>query len=298
MESLTVGSANTDLHVVQAGDPAHPTILFLHGYPDSHRVWLESMEALSDEYRVVAFDMRGVQGSGPPAPGADYRIDRLLRDIEAVIDETCGSDARVHLVAHDWGSTIAWSFISDPRYARRVLSLTSMSGPHLGIWLRWIVDGLVSLRPRRTALVIWQLLKSSYVLFLSAWPVPEFFWRLGGVPMWRLALRVAGVPKGDPMLRESRWGVLTMALRPMALYRRNVWSPPKPPPRHSITTPVHLIVATRDPFVSEAVLDNTEEYATSVTRSPLAASHWSQRSCPEAFVTLVRDFLARQPPAP
>ena len=68
MESLTVRSGDKDLHVVRGGDAAHPTVLFLHGYPDSHRVWRESMEALSDEYRVVAFDMRGVQGSGPPAP--------------------------------------------------------------------------------------------------------------------------------------------------------------------------------------------------------------------------------------
>ena len=203
MESLTVRSGDNYLHVVHAGNPAHPTVLFLHGYPDSHRVWRESMVALSDEYHVVAFDMRGVQGSGPPAPAADYRIDCLLPDIEAVIDEMCGARGRVHLVLHDWGSTIAWSFISQPAYARRVISLTSMSGPHLRIWQLWMAEGIKSLRPRRMAQVIWQLIKSSYVLYLSARPVPEFLWWLGGVPMWRLTLRIAGVPGGDSMLQES-----------------------------------------------------------------------------------------------
>ncbi len=298
MESLTVRSGDKDLHVVQGGDPAHPTVLFLHGYPDSHRVWRESMEALSDEYRVVAFDMRGVQGSGPPAPAADYRIERLLPDIEAVIEATCGARGRVHLVAHDWGSTIAWSFISQPEYAQRVISLTSMSGPHLSIWLRWMAEGIKSLRPRRMAPVIWQAIKSSYVLYLLARPIPELFWRLGGAPLWRLTLRIAGVPRGDPMLQESRSDVLSMALRPMALYRRNLWSPPGLPPKRSITTPVLLVIPTGDPFVSEAIFENLDEYATQVTRRPLAASHWAQRSSPEAFVALLRDFLAQDRPGP
>ncbi len=298
MESVTVRSGDRDLHVVRAGDPTHPTVLFLHGYPDSHRVWRESMEALSDEYHVVAFDMRGVQGSGPPALAADYRIDRLLPDIEAVIDATCGPEGRVYLVAHDWGSTIAWSFISEPEYAPRVISLTSMSGPHLRIWLQWMLEGIKSLRPRRMAPVIWQVIKSSYVLYLSARPIPELFWRLGGAPLWRITLRIAGVPRGDPMLEETRSDVLSMVLRPMALYRRNVWSPPDLPAKGSITTPVLLIIAKKDPFVSEAVFENLDQYATRVTRLPLAASHWAQRSSPQAFVALLREFLPQNGPAP
>ena len=69
------------------------------------------------------------------------------------------------------------------------------------------------------------------------------------------------------MLEEGRTGVLSMVLRPMSLYRKNVWSPPPPPSERGINTPVLLIIPTRDPFVSEFGFDNLDEYAThQVTR--------------------------------
>ena len=162
-----------------------------------------------------------------------------------------GDSARAHLVGHDWGSTIGWSFVVHPEYRKRVLSWTSISGPHLGLWYRWVGDGIRSLRPHRIGQVLLQLIKSSYVLVLLARPVPELLWWLGGTRAWRLVLRAAGVPKGDPMLDDTRDNVLSMTLRPMALYRRNVFHPPEAPPEGSITTPTQLIIPTRDPFVSE-----------------------------------------------
>jgi len=294
VDRMTVRSAGHDLHVVTAGDARHPTVLFLHGYPDSHRVWREAMEALSDGYRVVSYDMRGVADSAPPAPSREYRLERLAADVDAVLDAVCGHGTRAHLVGHDWGSTLAWHYVADPERARRVLSLTSISGPHLGITTRWIRDGFTGLRPRQMATVAKQLLKSSYVLFFSAWPLAELFWWVGGAPAWRFSLRRAGVPHGDPMLDEPRERVLSLTLRPLALYRRNLWRSNPPPPEGSITVPVLLLLATADPFVSEAVFDDLERYATRVTRRRVNASHWAQRSNPEELLALLRDFLRAQ----
>ncbi len=291
LKSRRVRSGEHELHVVHGGQPQKPLVLFLHGYPDSHRVWRELMVALSDEYQVVAFDLKGVGESGPPAPAAHYRIDRLLPDIAAVLSEFNGDGAKAHLVGHDWGSTVGWSFVCHPEYQDRVLSWTTISGPHLGMWYRWMADGIKSLRPRRMGQVVWQLIKSSYVLLLLAWPIPELLWGLGGTRAWRWVLRLAGVPKDDPMLDETRAKVLSMTLRPMALYRRNIFCPPPVPEPRSITTPIHLIIPTGDPFVSESVYDDIERYVVHLTKLRVDASHWAPRSHPSSILDLLREFL-------
>jgi pimeloyl-ACP methyl ester carboxylesterase len=291
MESRVISVAGRSLHVVEGGARGNPCVLFLHGYPDSHRCWIPVMESLSDAFRVVAFDLRGVGGSQPIPAAADYHIDRLLPDVAAVLDAAVGRDGRAHLVGHDWGSSIGWSFITDTAYRERVLSWTSISGPHLGLWARWLGEALRSLRPRRMASALSQLARSSYVLLLLARPLPEIFWRIGGVPAWRLVLRIAGVPAGDPMLDETRAQVLSMALRPMALYRRNVFRLPPVPEPGGITTPTQLIVPTGDPFVSEASYEGLERYVRELAVHRLPGRHWVQRSHPKEVAELVRSFL-------
>jgi len=293
LRSRILQVAGHPLNIVYGGKTTGPIILFLHGYPDSSRVWYEQMQALGDEYRVVSFDLRGVGGSGPPRAGRDYHIESLLPDIDAVLREIGGEEAKAHLVGHDWGSTIGWSFVCHPVFRERVLSWTSMSGPHLGIWMRWIFEGLRSLRPRRVLSVLGQLLKSSYVLFLLAFPLPEIAWTVFGVAGWRAILRIAGVPRQDPMLQESRSKVLSMALRPMSLYRRNVLRPPQAPPKQSITVPTLLIISSGDAFVSEASFDNLHEYVCDLTVHRIGGTHWAQRSHPEIIAEQIRGFCTR-----
>lgn len=294
MESRYIQCGGQTIHVVQAGPASGPCVLFLHGYPDSHRTWLPLMEQLQDAFRVVAFDLRGVCDSRPVPPGVSYRIETLLSDIACVLDAVVGRGGRAHLVGHDWGSTIGWSFVTHPEFGRRVLSWQSISGPHLGIWIRWMRDGLASLQWRRLVPVLGQLIRSSYVLLLLAWPLPEIFWWLGGMSAWRMILQMAGVPRADPMLNETRERVLSMTLRPMALYRHNVLRPPPVPDLGSIVTPTQLIISTLDPFVLAAGYEGLGRYVPNLTVSRLPARHWAQRSHPIEMTECVRGFLQQQ----
>ncbi len=284
-----IDAGGHNLYVIYGNRPEKRMVLFLHGYPDSHRVWREIMIELDDAYFVVSFDLRGVAGSGPPAPPQQYRIATLIEDIDLVI-KTLGGD-RAHLVGHDWGSTIGWSYVTDAEYGVKVDSWTSISGPHLGIWMNWVLKGLKSLDLRRTGAVLSQLFKSSYVLFLLAWPLPEIVWQLGGVRLWQWVLRRAGVPEGDAMLDESREYVLSMTLRPMALYRQNVFRPPKAPPLHSVSCPVQLLIPTKDPFVSEVIYGNLDDYVNKLTIEKVNASHWAPRSHRSEVIQHIRQFL-------
>src|SRR5699024_7595515 len=62
-------------------------------------------ERLSDSFRVIAPDLRGLGDSLRTEELADYQKQALAQDMLAVLDEL-GID-RFHLVGHDWGGVVA-----------------------------------------------------------------------------------------------------------------------------------------------------------------------------------------------
>ncbi len=126
----TVASAGARLSVLEAGDPARPTIVFIHGYPDTKELWLAVLERLRDRFHVVAYDVRGAGQSSAPRLPAAYDYDRLAEDFEAVIDQVAPG-REVHLVGHDWGGLAGWEFATHPRFESRLASFTSIAGPSL-----------------------------------------------------------------------------------------------------------------------------------------------------------------------
>lgn len=72
-----------------------PTIVFLPSTPIVHsRQWKGQVPYFSRRHRVIAFDGRGNGRSDRPTEPDDYREERLIGDIEAVMDAT-GTDAAV-----------------------------------------------------------------------------------------------------------------------------------------------------------------------------------------------------------
>jgi hypothetical protein len=65
-----VESGDVRLAVFEEGDPAHPTVMLLHGYPDTHRVWDEVAARLRDRFHVVRYDVRGAGAPPRPPTGA------------------------------------------------------------------------------------------------------------------------------------------------------------------------------------------------------------------------------------
>src|ERR1700730_8942805 len=83
------------------------TVLLLHGFPDSGRLWRQQVPALVDAgYRVIVPDQRGYGKSDQPADVAAYHLVYLVGDAVAVLDDA-GVD-RAHVVGHDWGAAVAW----------------------------------------------------------------------------------------------------------------------------------------------------------------------------------------------
>lgn len=91
------GGGGTRLHLVEAGDPHAPSILFLHGCSQSWLTWDRQMRSeLAGLYRLVAMDLRGHGSSERPRDGyVDSRlwaadVDAAIRELELDRPILCG----------------------------------------------------------------------------------------------------------------------------------------------------------------------------------------------------------------
>jgi non-heme chloroperoxidase len=88
MEIHTVeGGGGLRLHVREWGNPDGAPILFIHGWSQNHLCWARQYDSwLAEEFRLVAFDLRGHGMSEMPI-GVRYYTDDLLwaGDIAAII---------------------------------------------------------------------------------------------------------------------------------------------------------------------------------------------------------------------
>src|SRR5262245_38654011 len=94
------------------GNPVGPEIVFIHGYSQSHLTWRRQMDdaALSAEFRMVAYDLRGHGSSDQPLQSERYRDDRLwANDLAAVI--AAAGLKRPTLVACSYGGRVVDDYV-------------------------------------------------------------------------------------------------------------------------------------------------------------------------------------------
>lgn len=105
------------------------TVVALHGFPESAWEWQPVADLLGREgIRVVAPLQRGYSRRARPSEVGAYGIEHLAADVLAV-SETLALGP-VHLLAHDWGASVAWWLAAQE--PDRVATLTAVSVPHLG----------------------------------------------------------------------------------------------------------------------------------------------------------------------
>src|ERR1044072_1482747 len=97
-----------ELSFRSAGDPAHPAVLLVHGYPASSYMWAPALHALAARgLYALAPDLAGFGDSAPGAGGTNT----WERHVEAL--ERFRGDRRVALVGHDWGGLIGLRWACD-----------------------------------------------------------------------------------------------------------------------------------------------------------------------------------------
>ncbi len=85
--STITGAGGVPLNVVTAGDPSKPSILLVHGIGQSYVSWENQLRApLTNQFYVVAYDLRGHGNSGKPWDQKAYQDYRQWAgDVQAVI---------------------------------------------------------------------------------------------------------------------------------------------------------------------------------------------------------------------
>ncbi|WP_405583039.1 alpha/beta fold hydrolase [Streptomyces sp. NBC_01190] len=104
---------------VRAGEG--PTLVLLHGYPQTWYEYRAVVPALAEHFTVIVPALRGAGGSGAPDGGYDKKT--MARDLRGLLGGL-GLDRRINLVGHDIGSMVAYAYAAQYRddVARLVLS--------------------------------------------------------------------------------------------------------------------------------------------------------------------------------
>ncbi|GAA0469832.1 SDR family oxidoreductase [Streptomyces olivaceiscleroticus] len=284
-----VATGGIELSVAELGDPARPTVLLVHGYPDSKEVWSRVAPLLAERFHVVLYDVRGCGRSTAPQPlRGGYTLEKLTDDFLAVADAV-SPDRPVHLVGHDWGSVQSWEFVTVPRTQGRIASFTSMSGPSLDHFGHWIKKRMTRPTPRRAAQLLNQGAKSWYVYMLHTPALPELAWKGPLGKRWpKILERVEKIPAGD----YPTASLPTDAAHGAWLYRDNVRAHLRRPRTDAYAhCPVQLITPTGDAFLSERLYDELEQWVPQLTRRTLPAKHWVPRTRPDQLAAWIEEFV-------
>lgn len=296
METTRIAlSTGITLNVAQAGPKDAPVIIFLHGFPESHRTWRHVAPALADRYRVLVPDQRGFGGSDKPEGVEAYRAQEAIADLFALAD-AYGID-RFTLVGHDWGGAIAWgAALTRPERLER---LVIVNAPHPHIFQRTLIEDPDQ---RAASQYINAFRNPMMEKSIDAMGIETFFTKsFGG------HVDLGLIPDEERQAYIDDWkqpGALTAMLN---WYRASPLVVPAVGEAHpaggrdpfpTLTVPTLVIWGMKDKALLPIQLDGLDTMVADLTvRRIDDAGHFVPWERPEPVIAAIRDFLGA-PPAP
>lgn len=252
-----------------------PTVVFLHGWPDSPALWDGTVASLSDRFRCVRFALPGYDLAQAPRP---VSVDTMCALIGEVV-QAVSPDEPVTLVLHDWGCFFGYEFAA--RNQKRVSRVVAAdvgdtnSGAYLG-----------QLRAKE------KLMIAGYQLWLAV------TWKLGAhlpslaTAMTRFMARKIGC-------RTPRENIGWQMNYPYAMQWLGVYGGLRGVARVDRTfgpkLPTLFIYGKKKPFMF-----HSQRWVDQLNATPgcgalgLEAGHWMMRQQPEAFNGAVRGWLTEE----
>ncbi|MBA3890909.1 MAG: alpha/beta hydrolase [Gemmatimonadaceae bacterium] len=239
-------------------------LVFIHGWPDTERLWDAQVEAFEGRYRCIRFTLPGFEQGSRRA----YSFDEVIGHIHQVIDSACRGE-QVTLVLHDWGCVFGYAFAA--RYPERVARIVAADIGDAG-----------SRRHLRELGIPAKLMTAAYQLYLAT------AWRIGGRigdVMSRIFARLMGAPAAAQDIHAGMaypYAVMWFGVRggrPKGRLR-----PPD--------VPMLFVYGERKPFMF-----HSRAWARDLAVKPgcrvvsLPAGHWMMVTCAEAFNSAVLEWL-------
>lgn len=109
----------------EAGDPASPVLLMLHGFAGSSFMFRDLIAQLADRYHLIAPDLPAFGFTEAPDRGEyAYTFDQLAETIN-VFTEALGLDSYA-LMVHDYGAPVGWRLAL--AHPQRITAIISQNG--------------------------------------------------------------------------------------------------------------------------------------------------------------------------
>jgi pimeloyl-ACP methyl ester carboxylesterase len=277
IRSRKLAANGLEFAIDEAGE-GDDVALFLHGFPEARATWRRQLPHLAGlGWRAVAPDLRGYGESSRPRARADYHIDRLVEDVEALF-QALGARRRL-LVGHDWGGVIAWQAALSGKVA--LDGLVILNAPHPTVFQRVLNGG-------------WrQRLRSWYVAFFLLPRLPE--WQLTTGHGRALDKALEGVPAELIELYKDNICQPGAATAMINYYRANALElSAQAPPTRKLATPTLMIWGEGDVALDVALTEGNEAFVSDFTLMRLpGVSHWVQQEAPEQVNAAITVWLGR-----
>ncbi|KQS00564.1 hypothetical protein ASG12_06700 [Williamsia sp. Leaf354] len=103
----TIRVDGIDVHIDGPDDA--PTIVMVHGWPDTFRLWESQVAALRDSYRCARFTLPGFELG---APRRSHSVDEIAETMSGIVDAVSPTRP-VILMLHDFGCAFGYRFTVD-----------------------------------------------------------------------------------------------------------------------------------------------------------------------------------------
>lgn len=254
------------IDVFVEGEGEH-TVLMIHGWPDTYRLWDGQVEHLKDRYRCVRFTLPGFDVAKPPRPTSLAQMMELFKSII----ESVAPGQKVTLLLHDWGCVVGYEF-----YARHPELVQRVIGVDIGDFGSGALSRALNVRAKFG------------VFYYQVWLA--IAWMIGGGVGTRMTRYMARAMRcrSDPSLMGAQMNYLYHML----------WFGSHGSMRGMATVkpfqPMLYIYGERKPFMFHsprwleklAAMPNSEAHG-------FATGHWVMTQQPQGFNQCVSDWLAR-----
>lgn len=282
-----------ELDVWSAGDPAHSPIIFLHGFPESHRTWRHQMAELARDHYVVAPNQRGFARSSKPSEVSDYTPDKMVADLFALADAL--GLTRFTLAAHDWGGAIGWA--AALKAPERIARVIICNAPHPLIFQRTLIDDLPQRQASQYILAFRDNIEARIEENGLEWFFEHSFMR---------HLKASHVSAQDRAAYLDEWsqpGAITAMLNWYRATPMQVPAMDEVPPRPAfldapfpiLKMPVLIVWGLNDPALLPCQLEGLDALVTDLTIARIACGHFTPWEAPEAVNLAMRNFLEARP---